>query len=72
LVITNNLYNFAPRNLNIADMKVVCIEKLQTKKLTFEVGKEYNSSKVNDTWWLVDSVAVNANDFEKYFRESDA
>lgn len=53
-------------------MKVVCVEKLQTKKLTFDVGKEYNSSKVNDTWWLVDSVAVNANDFEKYFRESDA
>ena len=53
-------------------MKVVCVEKLQTKKLTFDVGKEYNSSKVNDAWWLVDSVAVNANDFEKYFRESDA
>ena len=71
MVITNNLYNFAPRNLNIKNMKVVCVEKLQTKKLTFEVGKEYNSSKVNDTWWLVDSVAVNVNDFEKYFRESE-
>ena len=52
-------------------MKVVCIERLQTKKLTFEVGKEYNSSKVNDGWWLVDSVGVNADDFWTYFSESE-
>lgn len=52
-------------------MKVVCVEKLQTKKLTFDVGKEYNSNKVNDTWWLVDSVAVSADNFWKYFRERE-
>ena len=51
-------------------MKVSCIKKLQTKRLTFEVGKEYTASKVNEHWWLVDSVGVSADDFGKYFRES--
>ena len=47
--------------------KVKCKKELTTKHLTFKSGEEYEASKINDNWWLIDAVGVNKDDFTKCF-----
>jgi hypothetical protein len=47
--------------------KVKCKKELVTKHLTFKTGEEYEASKINDNWWLIDAVGVNKDDFTKCF-----
>ena len=49
-------------------MKVKCIKELQTKHMTFKKNEEYTAGKINETWYCVDSVGVNVEDFNKYFQ----
>ena len=46
---------------------VKCKKELVTKHLTFKTGEEYEASKINDNWWLIDAVGVNKDDFTKCF-----
>lgn len=46
---------------------VKCKKEHQTKHQTFKVGEEYEASKINDNWWLIDTVGVNKDDFTKCF-----
>ena len=52
-------------------MKLRCIKELQTKKITFRVGEIYRGTSVNDTWYLVESVGINAKNVKEYFDEVD-
>lgn len=46
---------------------VKCKKELQTKHQTFKVGEEYEASKINDNWWLIDTVGVSNDDFTTCF-----
>jgi len=49
-------------------MKVKCIKELQTKHMTFKLNEEYTAAKINETWYCVDAVGINVEDFSKYFQ----
>ena len=46
---------------------VKCKSELKTKHQTFKSGEEYEASKINDNWWLIDTVGVSKKDFNKCF-----
>lgn len=46
---------------------VKCKSELKTKHQTFKPGEEYEASKINDNWWLIDTVGVSKEDFGKCF-----
>jgi len=46
---------------------VKCKKEHITKHQTFKPGEEYKASKINDNWWLIDTVGVNKDDFAKCF-----
>lgn len=46
---------------------VKCKSELKTKHQTFKSGEEYEASKINDNWWLIDTVGVSKEDFNKCF-----
>ena len=46
---------------------VKCKSEHQTKHQTFKPGEEYEASKINDNWWLIDTVGVSKEDFNKCF-----
>lgn len=46
---------------------VKCKSELNTKHQTFKSGEEYEASKINDNWWLIDTVGVSKEDFNKCF-----
>ena len=46
---------------------VKCKLEHKTKHQTFKPGEEYEASKINDNWWLIDTVGVSKEDFSKYF-----
>jgi len=48
-------------------MSVKCKSELKTKHHTFKSGEEYEASKINDNWWLIDTVGVNKENFNKCF-----
>lgn len=37
--------------------------------ITFKSGEEYQASKINDEWWLIDQVGVSAENFKKHFKD---
>ena len=41
----------------------------KTNNITFKANTEYKASKINDNWWLIDSVGVSSADFKKYFKD---
>ncbi len=45
------------------------IVKRKTNDYSFKANTEYEASKINDNWWLVDSVGVASKDFKKYFKD---
>lgn len=52
--------------------KLLCINTLEierknSSKYTFREGERYNGNKINDNWWCIDSVGVDASVFDKYF-----
>lgn len=59
-------------------MKIVlCIEKLTverklpSKSITFIEGMAYYAEKVNEKYWVVDSIGIKAEDFPMYFEVQD-
>ena len=46
---------------------VKCKSELNTKHQTFKSGEKYEASKINYNWWLIDTVGVNKEDFNKCF-----
>lgn len=59
-------------------MKIVlCIEKLTverklpSKSITFIEGVGYVGEKVNDNYWVVESIGIKAEDFPMYFEVQD-
>jgi len=51
--------------------KLLCIKTLSTKHITFREGEIYKGNKVNDNWWCVDAVGVDANIFDRHFVNKD-
>jgi hypothetical protein len=51
------------------DVKCVKEYKIERKTggMTFKQGEEYEASKINDNWWLIDTVGVSKEDFGKCF-----
>lgn len=37
--------------------------------ITFKSGEEYQASKINDEWWLIDQIGVSVEDFKKHFKD---
>lgn len=52
---------------------VKCIQEYKieykTCSTTFRKGEQYEASKINDNWWLVDQFGVSSEDFKKYFKD---
>ena len=51
-------------------MKINCIKELQTKHITFKEGENYAGNRVNNNYWIVDSVGVETKVFEEHFNVS--
>ena len=49
------------------DMKVKCIKEFVTKHTTFRENEEYDAQKVNESWYCVEAVGINTEDFNKHF-----
>ena len=51
--------------------KVQCIKEYKVDRkigaITFKQGEEYEASKINDNWWLIEQFGVSVEDFNKYF-----
>jgi hypothetical protein len=50
---------------------VKCKSEHQTKHQTFKPGETYEASKINDNWWLIDTVGINKEDFNKCFEKTE-
>lgn len=37
--------------------------------VTFKSGDNYNASKINNNWWLIDQIGVSTEDFQKHFKD---
>ena len=48
---------------------VKCIKDIQTKHQTFKTGETYEASKINENWWLIDTVGVSKEDFAQCFEK---
>jgi hypothetical protein len=52
---------------------VQCIKEYKidrkTGTITFKQGEEYEASKINDNWWLIEQFGVSTEDFKKYFKD---
>ena len=55
--------------LNGEDMlgTIKCTKELQTKHITFKEGESYTGNRINDNYWIVDSVGVETKVFEEHF-----
>ena len=51
-------------------MKINCIKELQTKHITFKAGESYIGNRINDNYWIVDSVGIETKVFEEHFNAS--
>lgn len=47
-----------------------CIKELETKHVTFKLGEIYAGNKINDNYWIVDSVGIETKVFEEHFKAS--
>lgn len=50
---------------------LLCIETLSTTRITFKDGEIYKGNKINNNWWCVDAVGVEAKIFDKHFVNKD-
>lgn len=49
-------------------MKIVlCIERLTIGKFSFKEGETYLANKINENYWMVDTVGVKTEDFTLHF-----
>ena len=44
--------------------------ELQTKYIAFKKGEVYTGNKINDNYWIVDSVGIETKIFEGHFKAS--
>lgn len=51
-------------------MDINCIKELETKHVTFKPGETYAGNKINDNYWIVDSVGIETKVFEEHFKAS--
>ena len=49
---------------------IKCENELQTKYITFKKGEVYTGNKINDNYWIVDSVGIEKKVFEEHFKAS--
>ena len=51
--------------------ELLCIENLEVNrknsKYSFKNGEHYKASKINDNWWCIDSIGVEAEMVNKHF-----
>lgn len=50
-------------------MLVTCISELKTSHVTFYKGQTYTANRINEHWWLVDSVGITPENFDQHFEE---
>jgi hypothetical protein len=48
---------------------VVCVKELETKHLKFVKGNEYDATRINNNWWLIDAVGVGEKQFKIHFKQ---
>ena len=52
---------------------VECIKDYEVNrkntKMTYKSGTQYEASKINDNWWLIDQIGIKDADFKKYFKD---
>ena len=44
-----------------------CTKELQTKHITFRKGESYTGNRINNNYWIVDSVGIETKVFEEHF-----
>jgi hypothetical protein len=49
---------------------IKCENELQTKYIAFKKGEVYIGNKINDNYWIVDSVGIETKVFEEHFKAS--
>jgi len=37
--------------------------------IAFKSGDNYNASKIDNNWWLIDQVGISSEDFKKHFKD---
>ena len=37
--------------------------------ITFKSGDNYQGSKINDNWWIIDQIGISLEDFKKHFKD---
>lgn len=62
-----NIKTYINENTYSEWCSVRCKQEYQSKHQTFRINDEYDASKINTNWWLIDTVGVNNDDFLKYF-----
>ena len=62
----NPLYNYRPTALEKKKAEDLYEEYKEYRK-DYKPGEEYEASKINDNWWLIDTVGVSKEDFNKCF-----
>ena len=49
---------------------VVCVNELKTKYHTFNKGEECDATKVNNNWWVIDSIGIAEKAFKHCFKKN--
>lgn len=50
---------------------VLCIEKFTMRNITFREGEAYVGNKVNDNYWVVESIGIPTEEFTLHFEIQD-
>lgn len=50
---------------------VLCIEKFTMRNITFREGEAYIGNKVNDNYWVVESIGIPTEEFTLHFEIQD-
>lgn len=56
----------------IINLSVKCIKEFETKYHKFNTNEtDLKANKINDNWWLIDSIGISDEDFKKHFKENN-
>lgn len=54
----------------IERINVVCVKDLETKHRKFKKGDVEEATRINQNWWLIDSIGIGEKQFKTYFKKN--